>query len=141
MILVSGNETNFNLKTVTVLLIIVTVWLAGELRKKLLQFSVNLAYGNINKSCRSLQKKINKRDESSLTTSFSQVDIFDILALHLEDPDPEVQHTALQLIQVGKKGIFFVFGKRQDLNNSNLSDHYYLVVVLRALYPRPSCIF
>ena len=51
-------------------------------------------------------KKINKRDESSLTTSFSQVDIFDILALHLEDPDPEVQHTALQLIQVGKKGIF-----------------------------------
>ena len=58
-IIVSGNETNFNLKTVTVLLII-----AGELRKKWLQFSVNLSYGNINKSCRSLQKKLTKETKS-----------------------------------------------------------------------------
>jgi hypothetical protein len=27
-------------------------------------------------------------------------DIFEILNLHLLDPDPEIQHTALQLIQV-----------------------------------------
>ena len=35
--------------------------------------------------------------------SRSEVDkgeIFDLLNLHLEDPDQEIQHTALQLIQV-----------------------------------------
>ena len=37
--------------------------------------------------------------------SRSEVDkaqIFDLLNLHLDDPDAEIQHTALQLIQVGK---------------------------------------
>ena len=40
--------------------------------------------------------------------SRSEVDkseIFDILNLHLDDPDQEIQHTALQLIQVS---IYFV---------------------------------
>ena len=30
--------------------------------------------------------------------------IFDLLNLHLDDPDQEIQHTALQLIQVGSCG-------------------------------------
>ena len=43
--------------------------------------------------------------------SRSEVDkgeIFDLLNLHLEDPDQEIQHTALQLIQVSCPTLYHV---------------------------------
>ena len=41
-----------------------------------------------------------------------KADIFDILNIHLQDPDPEIQHTALQLIQV--RNDLLHKGKDQD---------------------------